>query len=823
MVGLDLGNLLVHLKADNSQFKRIMKSSVATIKRATKITAVAAGAYSVASVKAFASFDDAMVKSLAIMGDVTDGMKEDMRSLALQLSTESVTSAKELGKAYFYLASAGLDAKQSMASLATVDQFAIAGAFDMALATDLLTDAQSALGYTVKDATQNMENMAAIGDVLVAANTMANATVEQFSKSLTTEAGPAMKAYNIGLEEGVAVLAAYADQGIKGEKSGAMFGRMLRLLNKGFQSNRVEWAKFGVTIYDTVGELKPLNVIIDDLTGILGDMSTEQKVATLDLLGFKARVQQTILPLLGLGDKVKEYQERLEDASGVMKDVAEKQLKSFSAQMKILWNNIVRVSIAVGERFAPGIKRLSDVFVRNRRQIEYWATYFADRIVFVGDVMTGFIEWMEKDFKKGFKGAMDAVLAILKATGMSALDLSIRMGKGILIGIKEGLFGGKASKEVRDEALRMYKDIHGAFPKKVQVKSGFSFSGGGGLSTYDAYTDKTLAELKKFQDEIKNRKIATSVFDGFGKAVDNNFKYCLAELGKTNIKAMDIVTDSYQQLMNKDMIRDWDKMIGDIKEKVSTLAPLWDVVKTSTLGLLGITKNIADETEKIKDNIDNMKPPEHETPPKEELGYFETWMEESGNMMKRIQDVGVNAFEGIGDAITQMAMTGKANFADFAKAVIADVTAMIIKMLMAKAIMQAIGMIGTSSSLPAPTAAAPVDPFPTTMGAPVMHSGHMGQQRNVPSFLFSGAPRLHNGLAGDEFPAILQKGETVIPRNGRGGGNIPPIVVINNNTGQNFKQQGQPKFDGKKWVVGIVADNIARQGTLHHAVLGVKG
>ena len=140
---------------------------------------------------------------------------------------------------------------------------------------------------------------------------------------------------------------------------------------------------------------------------------------------------------------------------------------------------------------------------------------------------------------------------------------------------------------------------------------------------------------------------------------------------------------------------------------------------------------------------------------------------------------------------------------------------------MAEAIMQAIGAIssvGTTKSEVRGTRG-----LGDSTPARIQHNGHMGQQRNVPSFLFSGAPRLHNGLSGDEYPAILQKGETVIPRNGRGGGNIPPIVVINNNTGQNFKQQGQPKFDGKKWVVGIVADNIARQGTLHHAVLGVKG
>jgi len=38
-------------------------------------------------------------------------------------------------------------------------------------------------------------------------------------------------------------------------------------------------------------------------------------------------------------------------------------------------------------------------------------------------------------------------------------------------------------------------------------------------------------------------------------------------------------------------------------------------------------------------------------------------------------------------------------------------------------------------------------------------------KRKVPSALFDYAPRLHNGLRADEFPAILQKGEQVIPKN----------------------------------------------------------
>jgi GH24 family phage-related lysozyme (muramidase) len=51
-------------------------------------------------------------------------------------------------------------------------------------------------------------------------------------------------------------------------------------------------------------------------------------------------------------------------------------------------------------------------------------------------------------------------------------------------------------------------------------------------------------------------------------------------------------------------------------------------------------------------------------------------------------------------------------------------------------------------------------------GGPVRSTAPM---RRVSPSVFAGAPRLHNGLMPDEFPAILQKGEIVIPRTARRG------------------------------------------------------
>ncbi len=93
MFSLDLGNLLVHLKLESDQWTRVMRNVETRMTRAenrlnsfgrnmTMKVTVPLLALGVASIKTFASFDDAMVRSTAIMGNVTDDMDADMRSLA---------------------------------------------------------------------------------------------------------------------------------------------------------------------------------------------------------------------------------------------------------------------------------------------------------------------------------------------------------------------------------------------------------------------------------------------------------------------------------------------------------------------------------------------------------------------------------------------------------------------------------------------------------------------------------------------------------------------------------------------------------------------
>jgi len=319
-----------------------------------RVTAPIAAA-ATGSIVAFNSFDKAMTESTAIMGNLSDETKASMRQVALSLSEggEVPQSAKELAESYFFLASAGKSAEQSMALLPNVARFATAGNFDMALATDLLTDAQSALGLSSKDVAEDTKNMARVADVLVKANTLANASVQQFSESLTNTAGASLKNFNKDVEEGVALLAAYADQGVKGNVAGTNLTRVMLLLSKSSRSAAKAHESLGFKVFDANGKMRNFADIVQNLEDITAGMSDETKAATLEMLGFEARVQQAILPLLGTSSAIRRYEAELRNAGGTVREVSEKQMKSFNNQMKVLKNTAVNLGIEIGEKLAP--------------------------------------------------------------------------------------------------------------------------------------------------------------------------------------------------------------------------------------------------------------------------------------------------------------------------------------------------------------------------------------------------------------------------------------------------------------------------------------
>ena len=310
--------------------------------------------------KSFLGFDQAMTRSLAIMGDVSDALRDDMATAAREVGKTTSFSASEAAEAYFFLASAGLDAAQSVGALPQVASFAQAGLFDLSTATDLLTDAQSALGLTIRDdAVANMQNMARVSDVLVKANTLANASVQQFSEALTNKAANAMAQLNIDVESGVAVLATWADQGIKGSEAGERFNIVTRDLQTAARKNADEFERFGIAVFDQARNFRSLADIVADVEGALQGMSHEQQGATLAALGFTDRSIAATRSLIGSSEAIRGYERDLRSAGGTTQEVADKQLVGLTGAWIKLTSAVGDVLLEIGDRLSPVLERLA--------------------------------------------------------------------------------------------------------------------------------------------------------------------------------------------------------------------------------------------------------------------------------------------------------------------------------------------------------------------------------------------------------------------------------------------------------------------------------
>ena len=402
----DAGAIVSKLTLDRSKFSAAMKQVSAQVKgfggliknNSAQIKKMGrqmtmAGAAIVGGVglmvKAYGSFNEAMVRSLAIMGDVSPAMRKEMAKTAKQLSTESTFAAKDLAEAYYFLASAGMNAEQSISALAPVARFAQAGAFDLAQATDLLTDAQTALGLSSKNVIENEKNLIRVSDVLVGANTLANASVLQFSEALTNKAAAAMVNLNIEVEEGVAVLAAYADKGVKGRLAGQRLTMMLNGLFDATRQNKKAWDDAGISLFNADESMRDIADIIQDMEGYMGNMTVKQREATLATLGFNIKTKDSILTLMGSSEKMKEWTGKLKEMGGITKEVADKQLEAFNAKMTILKNTVIKAAIGIGQSLAPMIESIAEKIKNVVEKIAVWIEKHPKLTAVIATVVTG--------------------------------------------------------------------------------------------------------------------------------------------------------------------------------------------------------------------------------------------------------------------------------------------------------------------------------------------------------------------------------------------------------------------------------------------------
>lgn len=623
-MAVDMGSAIAYLLLDTTNFNTALQGAQNGLVSAGAKMA-SAGATMTATVtrgliklgqtavNESANFESAMSQVRATMlksteefnneiGTVTIGAGENMREFtgnltdfALEMASTTKFTASETAAALNYMALAGYDTQESMQMLPNVLNLAAAGAMDLARASDMVTDTQTAFGISFERTTQLVDEMAK------AAST-GNTNVEQLGEAFLTVGGLAknLNGGMVTLKDGTSsavdgvqeleiALTAMANAGIKGGEAGTHMRNVLLKLSSPTSEGAKQFRKLGVEAFDVQGNMKSLSTIFGDLNTSLGKLTQQEKLQAIgeifnvrDIAAAEALLSAVEEDWDGIGKSIL----KSKDAAQTMADI---QLDNLNGQITILKSGLQTVAIQFGNLMLPYLKKAVG-FVQD---ITKWLSKLDDKqkttvmrlaliaaaigpVLLVGGRLIAMI------------GSVSKVFALLGGTGAGGA-LFLAAGLGVLVSAFVNLY--KKSDEFRNSiknSLRNLSDfIDGVatnvFPKLVEAFDAISEAAeplvevlGGIFEDITQWIkDKVLPALEDLAGGLKQIAESEEVknfFSNLGDLISN----CWEGIKTLAEKISTFDTDSNATVTLQTVIDKALELLGAVNDVIAAINSLFD-------------------------------------------------------------------------------------------------------------------------------------------------------------------------------------------------------------------------------------------------------
>ena len=346
------GTLIFGTDIDDSGFEKGISSL--TVAAGTAIGNIASSMVSAISsavaeipakmVEVGSSFEASMSQVAATMGITSAAAEFDVLSdAAKEMGEATKFSASQAGEALNYLALAGYDAEKAVNALPTVLNVAAAGGMELAAASDMVTDAMSALGLETSQ-------MADFSDKLAVTAQKSNTSVAQLGEAILTVGGTA-KSLAGGVTEMNTVLGILADNGIKGAEGGTALRNVILSLTAPTSKAAGVIDDLGLAVFDNEGKMRSLQDIIYDLNDALSTMTDADKSQVLSDIFNKVDLK-SVNALLGTSmERFDELAGYIDNCSGAAADMAATMDDNLKGDLTIMQSALEGLGIAAYEKF----------------------------------------------------------------------------------------------------------------------------------------------------------------------------------------------------------------------------------------------------------------------------------------------------------------------------------------------------------------------------------------------------------------------------------------------------------------------------------------
>ncbi len=418
-------------KAGISKLGNVASTGMKVATGAIAAASTAVLAFGASSVKVGMDFDKSMSQVAATMGTTVDKI-QNLRDFALEMGSKTSFSATQAADALNYMALAGYTADEAMQQLPNVLNLAAAGGIDLAYASDMVTDAQSALGLTMDESAQLVDKMAT-------AASNSNTSVAELGDAILQVGGTA-KVLKGGTTELATVLGILADNGVKGAEGGTALRNVILSLSAPTDKAASALKSLGVEVFDSAGDMRSLNDIFKDFDSALSKLTQQEKTEVLNTIFNKVDLKSVNALLANSGERFDELSGAIDKAKGSAEAMAATQLDNLAGDITLFKSAMEGAQVVISDKLKPALR---------------------DFVQFG----TSSVSQLTKTFKnEGLAGAVDALGNILVdalARIAEGLPGFINLGFDIIESIITGLIN--ASPELAKSALPILESLANGF------------------------------------------------------------------------------------------------------------------------------------------------------------------------------------------------------------------------------------------------------------------------------------------------------------------------------------------------------------------------
>lgn len=325
----------------------------------------ALGGFGTAMVNSGMKFDAAMSEVAAISG-ATGQEFDDLRAKALQMAADTKFGASEVASAYKYMGMAGWEAADMMAGIAGILNLAAASGEDLAITSDIVTDAMSAFRVDQKGFTEDgINNVTHFADVLAAASTSANTDVGMMGETFKY-VGTAAGTLGYSIEDVAFAIGLAANNGIKATQAGTSLRSIFNRLSTNTGETKTQMGALsvltdvlGVEFYNLDGTARNLNSVLMESREAWKGLTVEQQQYYAKLIAGEEAAGAWKAIMNSTDESIEKVTESIYNCNGAAEKMSATMMDNLAGDITKMKSAFESLQIAISDSLTPTLREFA--------------------------------------------------------------------------------------------------------------------------------------------------------------------------------------------------------------------------------------------------------------------------------------------------------------------------------------------------------------------------------------------------------------------------------------------------------------------------------